>query len=263
MSLPQRDEIVAVNQKGWNQVAPLFYGGTALPLYGPLAQTEDELHLIPNLSGRSVLELGCGSGHTLGYLRENRSASYLWGLDFSEEQLRFAKEYLGGKNIPVKLFLSSMDENPGIPENHFDLILSIYALGWTPDLCRTLGWVYSYLRPGGIFIFSWEHPVYQCLEYNAGIGKYIFENSYQQEGPELHPTWRGVEIFITPRKMSTYLNALIQSGLALDQLIESEPNPCLAQEKDYAPEKWYSIPRAQFLPTTFIVKAHKPVSVSR
>jgi len=258
MPIPNREEIVTINQKGWNKVAPIFYGGTALPKYGPLAQTEDELNLIPNLSGRSVLELGCGSGHTLGYLRENRRASYLWGLDFSEEQIRFTKKVLCEKNIPVKLFLASMDENPGIPENHFDLVLSIYALGWTPDLCRTLGLVYSYLRPGGIFIFSWEHPVYQCLEYNAEIGKYIFENSYQQEGPEFHPTWRGVEIFINPRKMCTYLNALVQSGLVLDQLIESEPNLALAREQDFAPEKWYSVPRAQLLPTTFIVKAHKP-----
>lgn len=258
MSIPNREEIVTVNQKGWNKVAPEFYGGTALPRYGPLAQTEDELNLIPNLSGRSVLELGCGSGHTLGYLRECRSASYLWGLDFSEEQLRFTRENLGKKNIPVKLFLSSMDENPGIPENHFDLVISIYALGWTPDLCRTLSLVYSYLRPGGVFVFSWEHPVYQCLDYNVEIDKYVFERSYQKEGPELHPTWRGVEIFITPRKMSTYLNALIQSGLVLDRLIESEPNIALAREQDHAPEKWYSMPRAQLLPTTFIVKAHKP-----
>ncbi len=110
MPTPKREEIVAVNQKGWNQVAPKFYGGTALPKYGPLAQTEDELRLIPNLSGRSVLELGCGSGHTLGYLRESRGASYLWGLDFSEEQIRFTKKFLCEKNIPAKLFLASMDE---------------------------------------------------------------------------------------------------------------------------------------------------------
>jgi len=258
MPIPNRDEIVAINQKGWNKVAPIFYGGTALPKYGPLAQTEDELNLVPDLSDQHVLELGCGSGHTLAYLRESRNAGELWGLDLSEEQIRFTKEFLDEKNISAKLFLASMDENPGIPENYFDLVLSIYGLGWTPDLSRTLGLVCSYLKPGGVFIFSWEHPVYQCLDYNAEIGKYIFERPYQKEGPELHPSWRGVEIVINSRKLSTYLNALIQSGLVLDRLIESEPNTALAREQDFAPEKWYSIPRALFLPTTFIVKAHKP-----
>ena len=179
----KREEILSINQKGWNKVAPLFYGGTALPKYGPLVATENELNLIQDLDGKKVLELGCGSGHTLSYLRENKNASELWGIDFSEEQIRFTKQFLDGKNIPTKLFLASMDENPGVPENYFDLVVSIYSLGWTPDLLGTLEWVYSYLKPGGIFIFSWEHPMYQCLRYDFTIGKYVFENSYLEEGP--------------------------------------------------------------------------------
>lgn len=258
MSLPNRDEIVAINQKGWNKVAPTFYGVTALPKYGPLAQTEDELKLLPDLRGKCVLDLGCGSGHTLAYLGENRNAAELWGLDLSEEQIHSTKELLEQKDIPAKLFTASMDENPGIPENYFDLALSIYGLGWTPDLPQTLSLVCSYLKPGGLFIFSWEHPVYQCLDYNAEINKYIFERSYQKEGPELHPTWRGVEIVINSRKLSTYLDALIQSGLVLDRLIESQANIASAGEQNLSPEKWYSVSRAQLLPTTIIVKAHKP-----
>jgi len=258
MSELEREEILSINQKGWNKVAPIFHGGTALPKYGPLAVTEDELGLIPDLKRKRVLELGCGSGHTLAYLSENKNAGELWGLDFSEEQIRFTREFLEEKNIPVKLFLASMDENPGIPENYFDLVVSIYSLGWAPDLFRTLELIYSYLKPGGVFIFSWEHPVYQCLNYNADLGKFVFERSYIKEGSELHPSWKGVEIVINARKLSTYLNALIQSGLVLEQLIESELNPHLAREQDFAPEKWYSVPRAQLIPTTFIVKAYKP-----
>jgi SAM-dependent methyltransferase len=254
----QREEILAINQKGWNKVAPLFYGGTALPKYGPLAATEDDLRLIPDLDGKKVLEVGCGSGHSLAYLWEGKHASELWGLDLSEEQLRFTEEYLAGKNIPVKLFLSSMDENPGIPENYFDLVVSIYSLGWTPDLPHTLALIYSYLRPGGAFIFSWEHPVYQSLRYEDNIDKYVFENSYLVEGPLLDRSWKGVEIVINHRKLSTYLNAVIGAGLLIEQVIESEPNVASARAQDFDPSKWYSIPRAQQMPTTLIVKAHKP-----
>src|SRR5512138_2370710 len=98
--MPQlkREDILSINQKGWNKVAPRFYGGTALPKYGPLAATEDDLNLIPDLDGKKVLELGCGSGHTLAYLREAKNASELWGLDISEEQIRFTKEFLEEKN---------------------------------------------------------------------------------------------------------------------------------------------------------------------
>lgn len=253
----KREDILFINQKGWNKVAPIFYGGIALPKYGPLAATENELSLIKNLDGGKALELGCGSGHSLSYLWENKNVSELWGLDFSEEQIHFTQELLGGKKIPVNLFLSSMDENPGIPENYFDLVISIYSLGWTPDLPRTLALVYTYLKPGGVFIFSWEHPVYQSLSYETSTGKYFFENSYLGEGPMLHPSWRGVEIVINHRKLSTYLNAIVQSGLVIEQIIESEPNIALAREQDFDPGKWYSIPRAKMMPTTFIVKATK------
>ena len=255
----RREDILTINQKGWNKVAPLFYGGTALPKYGPLAGTETELNLIPNLDRKKVLELGCGSGHTLAYLWERRNASELWGLDISEEQIRFTKEFLEEKKIPVKLFLSSMDENPGIPENYFDCALSIYAIGWTPNLSLTFALIHSYLKPGGMFIFSWEHPVYQCLSYDDAIGKYVIDESYLQEGPVLDPSWKGVEMVINHRKLSTYLNAIVQSGLVIEQMIESEPNIALAREQDFHPKKWYSIPRARSMPTTFIVKAYKPI----
>lgn len=254
----RREEILLVNQKGWNKVARLFYGGTALPKYGPLAGTEDELNLIPDLDGKRVLELGCGSGHSLAYLWETRHAGEVWGLDFSAEQICFTRELLEEKHIPVTLLLSSMDENPGIPENYFDFVVSIYALGWTPDLPRTLALIHSYLKPGGIFLFSWEHPVYRSLRYETNIARYVFEDSYVDEGPVLDPSWKGVEIVVNHRKLSTYLNAIVQAGLVVEQLIESELNQALGREQDFAPEKWYSIPRAQLMPTTFIVKAHKP-----
>jgi SAM-dependent methyltransferase len=258
MSDVERKEILVINQKGWNDVAPKFYGGTALPKYGPLAQTEDDLHLIDSLKGKPVLELGCGSGHTLCYLAKVKQAEELWGIDLSQEQIRFTQEYLAAQQVSANLFLASMDENPGIPPAYFDLVVSIYSLGWTPDLSRTLSLVYSYLKPGGTFIFSWEHPVYQCLDYREDIGGYVFTRPYLKEGPEIDPSWKGVEIVLYPRMLSTYLNALIEAGLVVDKMIESESNVQRAREQDFAPEKWYSIPRAQLIPTTFIIKAHKP-----
>ena len=253
-----RNDIVTMNQKGWNIVAPQFYGGTALPKYGPLSITESELQLIDNLKGKAALELGCGSGHTLYYLWKEKQASELWGLDLSQEQIKYTRECLAKENIPAKLLLASMDENPGIPETHFDIVVSIYSLGWTPDLPRTLSLVHSYLKPGGKFVFSWEHPVYRCLDYDTDAEKFVLSRSYLDETPELQPSWKGVEIVIQPRKLSTYINALCDAGLVIERLIESEIDMKRARAQDHTPEKWYSVPRARLIPTTFIIKASKP-----
>ena len=126
------EDALAINREGWNQVADRFYGGTALPVYGPLAPSEDTLRLLPSAAGMRVLELGCGSGHSLLYLAE-RGAAELWGLDLSTAQLAFARDVLDAFEPRVRLFESPMEVNPGIPTGYFDLVLSIYGLGWTTD----------------------------------------------------------------------------------------------------------------------------------
>jgi ubiquinone/menaquinone biosynthesis C-methylase UbiE len=51
-----------------------------------------------------------------------------------------------------------MEVDPGVPPDYFDLVFSIYGLGWTTDMPVTLALVERYLRPGGCFIVSGEHP---------------------------------------------------------------------------------------------------------
>ena len=145
------------------------------------------------------------------------------------------KKFLAQENIPAKLFLSSMGVNPGIPTAYLDMVVSIYSLGWTPDLTLTLSLVYSYSKPGGKFVFSWEHPVHQCLDYDADLKKYIMSRSYLDETPELNPSWKGVEIVIQPRKLSTDINAISDAGLVLEHMEESEVDLSLAKRQDSEP----------------------------
>src|SRR4029078_10531639 len=91
--MTQSERALATNRAGWNRVAPKFHGATALPEYGPLAPTEESLRLLDVTPDVCVLELGCGSGHSLRYLAE-RGARELWGLDLSSVQIAFAQETL-------------------------------------------------------------------------------------------------------------------------------------------------------------------------
>ena len=70
----ETERFLATNRAGWNHVAPKFHGGTALPEYGPLAATEDTLHLLelvprryPNLlepySESPRYQMSTGFGH--------------------------------------------------------------------------------------------------------------------------------------------------------------------------------------------------------
>lgn len=249
----QQNEMLQINQAAWDHVAPKFYGETALPAYGPLTSTEDELHLLDDVQGKRILEIGCGSGHSLAYLAK-QGARELWGLDMSSVQLEAAARLHQELGVHSHLLCSPMEENPGLPEHSFDLVLSLFALGWTVDLPQTLSLVASYLAPGGCFLFSWEHPVYRCLTYRDG--HFLVHRSYHDETPYIGPRWAdGKPIVFHPRKISTYVNAVITAGLSIERLIEGDIRPEQAPATAASPEEWYSLPRSQLIPTTMILKA--------
>jgi SAM-dependent methyltransferase len=251
-----RQAMLALNQAGWDHVGATSSGrDMALPLYGPLAPTEEELQLLDDLAGARVLEVGCGGGYSLAYLA-GRGASELWGLDLSSAQIERASATLRGYPQLVCLFCSPMEENPGLPAGYFDLVLSIYGLGWATDLERTLALIASYLKPGGALLFSREHPIYHCLEYRAG--HMLFAQPYGREGPDVQTFWHDRPIVIQRRKVSTFVNALVGAGLTIERMVETDLNTAQAQAKDAAPERWYSVPRAHLAPTTLILKARKP-----
>ncbi|MGO4277192.1 methyltransferase domain-containing protein, partial [Paenibacillus sp. TAF58] len=56
-----------------------------------------------------------------------------------------------------------MEEKCGIPEDYFDFVYSVYAIGWTTDLEGTFCRIASYLKKDGAFIFSWSHPIHKCV----------------------------------------------------------------------------------------------------
>jgi SAM-dependent methyltransferase len=249
------ERILATNRAGWNRVAPSFHGGTALPEYGPLAPTEDTLQLIEMSPEFRALELGCGSGHSLRYLAE-RGAREVWGLDLSSVQIAFAEETLRDHRSRARLFESPMEVNPGIPAAYFDLVFSLWGMGWTTDLPATMAHAAEYLRPGGCFLLSGEHPAYSCLAWNGR--EYVMSEPYCAEELREHASWKGVPIVIPRRTLGTVVRTIIEAGLRIETLIEGEFNPALVSDSHRDPARWYSVDRARVMPTTLIVKARKP-----
>ena len=250
-SLNTKSEILNMNKESWEKSAERFFGKTALPEYGPYSLNEEHLNLFGTIANRKVLDIGCGSGHSLQYMG-NRGAKELWGLDLSTKQIDTAYNLLSDLKIKVSLFESPMEENPGIPSDYFDIAYSIYALGWTVDLQRTLSHIYSYLRKGGIFIFSWEHPIHDRLSYSQS--SYTFKKSYNIEGPEYNEAWHN-NVVIYHRKLSTYINTLIKTGFTIENVIDDVVLPNNIDSDN--PSRWYSSQRAQLVPATFIIKASK------
>ncbi len=247
-------EILKQNKISWDKVAHLFNGKDALPSYGPFAQTEDELGLFNEIINKKVLDIGCGSGHSLKYMAE-KGASELWGVDLSEAQIKAAKDTV--KNEKINLFCAPMEDDIGIPKQYFDVVYSIYAIGWTTDLAVTFKLIHSYLKPGGYFIFSWDHPLYAHLK--SQDGQIYLDGSYQNEGVIKYPNFKGEDapVVIPKRKMATYINELIRVGFTIDSVIESDVSTRFDTVGEEISDRYYSLYKARKFPTTMIIKSIK------
>ncbi|MGG0824840.1 class I SAM-dependent methyltransferase [Paenibacillus turicensis] len=248
----EQKEMIQINKSGWDKVADQFFEGSFDNLsYGEYAPTEEELNLLGQIEDRVILEVGCGSGHTLEYLAK-RGARELWGVDLSSSQINTSKEVVSSLSTPVTFIESPMEDIPGLPDSYFDIAVSIYVLGWTVDLKRTLSNIYRSLKLGGTLVFSWEHPVHSVVEY---VDEQLrFSRPYVNEGFEKHDSWRGTQIVMHNRKVSTFINELINAGFVIDKVIEDSK----VDDNDTSnSSKWYSAAKAKIIPATLIIKCHK------
>lgn len=240
------------NTLGWGKMAETDWKGTILPQYGNYTPTEDTLHLFEDIEGKSVLEVACGDGHSLLWMARH-GVSDLYGLDISAQRIKQAESFLKTNHVAAKLFVSPMETDPGLPHRYFDLIYSIYGIGWTLDLDKTFSLIRQYLKPGGHFVFSWDNPLLQCID--AEDGKYILARSYVDER-EIDTLIRGSHLHLHNWKLSSYLNALIRHGFYIEQVVEeSSYDP--AEAEIFREGKYYSAGLASRLNLTVIIKARK------
>lgn len=203
-----------------------------------------------------VLEICCGSGHSLKYLAD-RNAGELWGMDLSQKQLEYADKLLKENGYTAKLICSPMEAEADIPQNYFDYVYSIYGIGWTTDLQGIFDKIASYLKKDGIFIFSWHHTLNYCVAWSCDErkeivedGKLIFNKSYFDESYFTMPVHDG-EIILCNRKISTYVNALAKAGFVIEQMIEQNDKVFMQDAVDLKSLK------AKMLPISVCFKAKK------
>lgn len=252
------EEIIANNKKYWNDHADLWFGTTALPELGVKFPTEEELHIFGDVSGKKMLEICCGSGHSLLY-NARKGAGELWGVDISDKQLENAAKLLEEQGYHARFICSKMEDELDVPHEYFDYVYSIYGIGWTTDLQGTFDKIASYLKKDGIFIFSWHHTLNYCIAWSCDERKDVFEDdklamsrSYYDESYFKMPV-HDSEIVLCNRKMSTYINALAKAGFAIEQLIEETDEETLKADGELDSKTR----KAQMLPLSFCIKARK------
>jgi SAM-dependent methyltransferase len=174
--------------------------------------------LLPAVADHRVLDIACGQGRMSRYLA--RLGADVVGVDISAAMLDKARA-AGPEDIAY--VCADVAQRPvwwdGRP---FDGCTCELALMDIDDLAGTFSTVTTVLRPGGWFVASITHPCFPGSE--AGQSNWPPGQGYEAEGwwtsPDHNPAGVRIRVGATHRKLSTYLNALLDAGLEPERFVE-------------------------------------------
>ena len=180
------------------------------------------LSLLSDIAGKRVLDLGCGAGGLCQALHA-RGAGEVVGIDLSTRMLALA----GAEPHEGIAYYNVAMEDYTAPADAFDLVISSLALHYVQDWAQVVRRIAGWLRQGGYFIFSIEHPMGTAAQGihpvfvrdTDGCILYWVLDCYQDEGLR-ESSWfvDGVQKY--HRTMATTLNTLIDHGFTICRVLE-------------------------------------------
>lgn len=248
----------------WNAIAADYRAITRIDSsdfhYGPLLPGDRELRLLPPLSpGMTALELGCGEGQNSLYLA--RRGLLCTALDISEAQLAYARADAAQAGLSID-FRQGAIEAFSAPEASYDLITSSHAFEFVDDPFGLVKRVARWLKPGGTFVLSTVHPVYNGewveAENDDGTstwGRLLVNYFHPLDDIREQPDGSNAPIASRAYPVSAWFNAFRAAGLTLLRLEEppAVPNPA------YASDDWLAaLDECEAIPTTLILVAQAP-----
>lgn len=192
--------------------------------------------LLPELTGKTLLDVGCGDAQIVTSLFNQGLKSYT-GFDGSQNMVDLAKKY-----IESEAFNSEHQAcvEQGFIENWeypslaiFDVVLSRLAFHYVESVEPVFEKIYQSMHSGGSFVFSVEHPVITSHQVSMKEGanrKDWAVDRYFEPGKRT-VSWLGGQVLKYHRTVEHYFQALKSAGFTIEDLRESEPRPELFKNK--------------------------------
>jgi SAM-dependent methyltransferase len=145
------------NREVWTQENAAYTGPKALEAWqqdeirwGVFQVPEAEVGALPDVDGKDVVELGCGTAYFSAWLAKRGARPV--GVDVTPAQLESARECQRQLGIEFPLVEASAEDVP-LPDGSFDLALSEYGASIWCEPERWLAEAARLLRPGGELVF--------------------------------------------------------------------------------------------------------------
>jgi SAM-dependent methyltransferase len=252
------EESSRANRRWWDAAAPAYLAehgsdlGDVDFLWCPEGLREADAHLLGEVAGRRILEIGCGSAPCARWLRT--AGAEVVALDLSAGMLARAAELNRATGVGVPLVQADAGALP-FADGSMDLACSAFGgLPFVADVGAVLREVARVLRPGGRFVASVNHPMRWPFPDSPDPEDLRIVSSYFDRTPYVETDDAGRTVYVEHhRTVGDWVRAIVGAGLVLDDLLEPEWTPGRT-------ENWgqWSPERGALVPGTLILCASRP-----
>ena len=193
----------------YDDIAEAYAAGVESRPYNALYERPNILALVPGVAGRTVLDAGCGPGHTVE-LFVQRGARVI-GIDRSARMIEIARQRLGDR---AKLVCADAGALRGILDDRsIDLVFSSLVVHYIEDLAAAFAEWARILRPGGHLVFSTAHPI--APDGTAYLETQLVEEQWR---------WLGTAMRYYRRPLRALTEPLEAAGFVIERLVEPRPS---------------------------------------
>ena len=181
--------------------------------------------MLPDLAGKTILDLGCGDGNMGHYFLQNGAKSVL-GVDISENMLNQAKQNNNNPNMDFALL--KMEDISTLTQK-FDLVYSSLAFHYVQDINKLLSDINNLLTPNGMLLFSQESPLVTASIFesknpekklNINGKQYFLISDYGNESVR-NNYWNDVPVTKYHRTYATMTMALLNNNFDIVDIKDS------------------------------------------
>lgn len=249
------------NAEAWTKLSRAGYD-----IYRDQLNTPAFFKMLPNVTGLTGLDIGCGEGHNTRLLA--RRGAKMTAVDISEVFIRHAAEHEAAEPLGIDYRLTSAVELP-FDDASFEFATGFMSFMDVAETDRLLSQAFRVLRPGGFLQFSISHPCFDTPHrrnlrdesgrtYAIEVGEYFRALNGELDewmfGAAPMHVRAGLASFKIPRftrTLSSWINLLVDTGFVIEWLHEPRPS-------DEVVRAYPSLQDAQVVSFFLHMRARKP-----
>jgi SAM-dependent methyltransferase len=220
----------------YNAMAADYAADNAESAYNAYYERPATISLLGEVSGRRVLEVGCGPGFLTTWLVDH--GALVTAFDVSAEMVSLARSSVGDR---ATVIVADLDRPLSFaPCRSFDIIVASLVLHYVEDWEPVFQEFHRVLKPGGTVVFSTHHPT---MDWELAQGDYFATTQVTERWQK----GRGeFEVTFWRRPLTAMTHAITSSGFVIERLVEPRPAPELRRLDPAAYELICTKPRFLF-----------------